>query len=965
MNSIETLISNLQEYQYDPTRAMREVLAVAQDISNGRINLVDPTNPVVLCIESAACLYSAFMDEHASTVRRLYPQLAQTESELYLHMSDKDYVGRFATPSKARFGILVAEDELLNRMVEDPSTKSRKLVIPRNTYFVAGGYTFSLQYPIIISQLQHEGLRIVYDVSKPSPLLTLDTNLVDWEYAESVDGVRYVRLFVDTQQFEIKSKQESTTLGKEFSMAMPFEREFYYARVYAETDTGWQEIATTHSEQVYDPTVITAVLRVVNKTLQVRIPQIYTNTILSSRKIRVDLYQTYGKLELDLAEYPSDEFGVTWMSYDKSEETVYTAPMNNFQQLIPFPVSAVTGGSVALPLHTLRERVIKNTTGVEIEYPISTVQLETKLEQNGYGVVLEVDNITERVFLATKPMPEPSDKKLLTAAAAAIESVSVEMNKLALLDTVINNGTALTITPDTLYRQINGVTSPVSKSEVDVLLAMPPEKRALAVSQSNWRFNPFHYVLDSSGTEFDLRPYHLDAPEALSKTFVAENATTLLQISTAAYGVFRVGSGYMLQIVTNSSETVRNLPDEEIFVQLAFVPSGERERAYLNGRYVGRNASEERIYEFDLATNFHVNSENLLQLTKFLMYSNEARLTGVGLTTEFDILYAVSTPMDTQWVPSDIDEALGRLFLPAVVAGVTHEKLKIKFGNALKTLWSRSRSYTLGTEYEKHAVDVPLYYDKDVYELVDGSPVQFDANGQVVFNVLHAAGTPVLNANGEPVYKYRAGDIKVDTEGKPIAVSGRGVRRVLDLFMVDGTYWFANDVTTVNYRKELTKKVVDWLVNDLANLSKKVLEKTRVYFYPKTTLGMIDVSVGNGLTKSIQAEQSFVLRLAVPSLVYRDNELRKQLEAVSIRTLSEQLENTTVADSAINQALAEQYGDDVISFRVSGLGGAEQLSSLRVLSEANRCSLRKRLVALADGTLVTREDVSVEFDLME
>jgi len=961
MSSRDTIVANLIAYQYDPTRVQRDLLALVKDA-----NYVDPTNPVVQLMESVACTYTAFMDQHESVMRKLYPQLAQTENDLYLHMSDKDYVGRFAAPSTARFSILIAEDELLNRMVEEPSTKSRKVVIPRNSFFTAAGYIFSLQYPIEIRQLQHEGLRVVYDVSKPSPLQTLATNQVDWEYAEGDGGVRWVRLSFDVQQFSIESKQDDISRGKEFSMAMPLKQSFYYARVYVETADGWTEIATTHTSQVYDPTVVTAVLKVAAGALNVRIPQIYTRTILNSKKVRVDMYETMGALDLDLSNYPADKFGATWINYDKRDDTVFTAPMASFQQLIPYSVGTTSGGSAALDLSVLRQRVMKNSTGGEIEYPISTVQIETKLEQNGYGVVLEVDNITERVFLATKSMPTPSDERLITAAAASIETIAIDMEKAAQLDTVVNNGDSITITPQTLYRQDNGITTPVAAAEINTILGMSAEKQALAVSGSKWRFTPFHYVLDSSGNEFDMRAYYLDAPLAVTKSFEEENPTTLLQVSTAKYGIFRTANGYTLQIITTSSEAFLALDDSKVYVQLAYIPDGEKDRAYLNGTYLGRAGNNERVYEFDLATNFNVTSDNLLQLTTFLMYSNEYKVTNAELTTNFDILYSVDEPMDAQWSPATIDTLLGRVYLPESIIGVTHETVKIKFGDALKTLWARSRSYTEGVVYQKYTTDEQMYYENDVYKAdASGSIISFDGDGQIVMEVLHQRGDPVLDGNGNPIYKHRKGDVVLDANNNPIPVVSRSLRRMVDLFLIDGTYWFATDVSAVNYRQELTKKLVSWLVDDLSDISKKVLDKTRIYFYPKTTMGMINVLVGDGVTKTIEAAQDFKVRLQVPDLVYRNEALKKQLTATTIKILSALLEEETVSDNAIMAALSLQYGTDVVNMKVTGLGGDNNLTSLRVLDNATRCSLRKVLVALPDGTLFTQESVTVEYERLE
>lgn len=51
--------------------------------------------------------------------------------------------------------------------------------------------------------------------------------------------------------------------------------------------------------------------------------------------------------------------------------------------------------------------------------------------------------------------------------------------------------------------------------------------------------------------------------------------------------------------------------------------------------------------------------------------------------------------------------------------------------------------------------------------------------------------------------------------------------------------------------------------------------------------------------------------------------------------------------------------------QLSGLGGTLNLPALTILDDANRCSIRKRLVALSDDSLIVEEDVSISFVLHE
>lgn len=962
---VQQLMEKIDVYRFNPARSQRVILQHLKDVTEGRVDVVDASNPFVFNLEASSVNVANFMSQAAINNRKQYPVAALTPEDLYLHMSDKDYLGRFALPGKCSFTLSFDRDELINSLVLDPETGYRKIVIPRNSTVSVHGYTFTQEYPIEIRQLNHGGLQVVYDTTYPSPIQTITTNLLPRRTIRRNAVQTMLSFDYELMQFSIVSRTEDLQMGTNFSLTIPYDDQYYTARVYIqETDLSWTEIRTTHTEQVYDIMNMTAVLRVLPDSLKVNIPQVYTNMLQRQAKIRVDLYQTKGGLTLDMSGYQNSDFTMTWKPIDPRERTVYTAPLDSLSNTgsMIWSNDIASGGRNELSFQELRERVLLNAIGTP-SIPITNVQIEKALQDRGYDIVPNIDVLTNRVFLATRLLPAPQNDTLITSAALSIQSGIFNMEDAVAVGTVIDNGQSITITPDTIWQNNNGKLNFVPKSTVDSIKNLPNERIAALITAGNYYFTPWHYVCELSKNEFDVRAYYLDNPVCTEKSFVRENDTTLIEVSTGGYEIFKDANGYHLDIVTASTEAFQSLNDNEIFVQLAFIPQGEKERAYQNGTLVGKDPNTgERKYRFSLASNFNVTKDNGLQLKDFFMFTTDPRIVNAPLETEFDIIYATSRQMPAQWKPDDIDDVLGRFILPSRIAGITHERLDVLFGKHLANLWTQARSFPGTIMYETYPENVYATYKEDVYKLdpVTGSPIIWE-NGVPTQTILHKKGDPILDSEGNQIILYPKGSVKHDADGEPIVLNGRKMYRQVDFMLAEAVYWFATDSVAIRYKKEMTDILVKWITEDLAELQDRLLEQTSIYFYPKTTTGMIAVIHGEGLTTNINAGQAFRVDLFVSAEVYSNTELRVSLNRKTVQTLGVALEGEVVSMSRATTALAADYGTDVISTRLSGLGGEANFNVVTVKDPTTRLSIRKKLAAQSDGYLIVQEDVTTNF----
>lgn len=961
-------IKDVKPILYNPTAIRRLSLQRLRDIKDGLIDAPDATSPFAWSIENSAVNVSAFIEADMIFTRRQYPASAQTVEDIYPHMSDKNYVDRFATPSHAEFYLMIEERALERAFVPDPVTGISKLIIPRNTEFVIDGYHYSIQYPIEIKRLNLRSYQVTYDTTQASPLTVLTTNVLETSAVRPRRDLSFLRIKIPTDQFWIKSITQPLTSAKLFKKTIEFEDSFYYARAYYKNNQSgskWVEMKTTHTEQTYDVTVPTATLKVLPGALEVFIPQIYFSSGAISGTVRIDIYQTKGAVSLSMLNYSQDSFKVNYRAVDKTELTSEVSRLAGIAEQFVYSSSVINGGTNELEFEELRRRVINDTIGAR-DLPITNVQIEDSLKSNGFNIVKHVDVVTKRTFLATRDLIPPFDERLITSAATNMQALITTMSEMAKHPAVYDNGERITLTPDVVYRLDNGRMEVVSAATIMAIANADPDEAAKRVNAEQFVYSPFHYVVDSQDQENTLRPYYMDSPTTDIRNFIDNNETTQLQANTEEFSLLKTSFGYRLTVKVRGNEAYKQIADDRLFAQMYFVPEGEVSAAFNNGQLVTRTDDGGAIFIFDFATKFDIevkDGEHLLGLSSFTMANLTGRITKSKLFQDFRIIFGTYDKFNPAWEAHSIDNHIGQFMLSNHGYAITEESYKLKFGVFLKNLWAGSRSFPSGQNVLRYDHDIPLLYAEDRFKVgEDGEIFHLDDNNNVVWNFEHRKGDPVLDEEGNPRYQHRKNDIVKDpVTGEPVPISQLEVARQLDILVVEGPYYFATDPSSSRYKDSFVAAMVDWIIVDLERILKQGLDQTFIYYHPKSNMGNLQVVGENGQLIYINANQSLKVRLFVKEQVIRNSELRNSITRDAVKIIDSEFKKNTVAISNIEAEQRDAFGPDVLGIEVSGLGGTANYQALSMLSIGDRLSIRKRLTAQPDGKLIVEEDVTVEF----
>lgn len=974
----QTLIDNIVNVRNNPALIQRYVLEALEASMDGTLDIVDASNPLVFLLEAGAATAAATVSRAEAVTRRLYPSLAVTENDLYRHMSDVDYLGRFSMPDNAQMILALNWAELLVKVVPVPGSDVRKLVVPRNTRFTVNGVEFGMQYPIEIRLMPHGGFQVVYLNDIPSPLWDLKTNLVPWSRAKiKVEGTYdwWMLIPIDVKQFKLTtSTQQLSSLSgynKDFTLA----DNYYYCRVYglAADGVNWVEYKTTHSDQVYDAKSPTAKLTVADNRLNVYIPQIYFNTNLLGAALRVDIYTTKGPLNMNLSEYNADQFEMECIDLDTAlANAPYIAPVSSITGAL-YSNSKTTGGALPISFDTLREQVIMHSTYVNT--PITGQQLATSQEINGFKILKAKDNITSRLYAASKALPVPSSGRLKAGAGTLMGLLETNLEELATHSTVVDNGTSVTLTPKTLFElqsnvlkvmpqaDYNRITGFAGAQNWDGLLVELEQKGREIV------YTPFHYVLDTADNQFDMRAYHLESPTISARNFEAENSSTLLLVGTGQVTLTRTGAGYLLTVVSESGDSWKALKDAQVHVQLAYKAVGEDDYAFMTGTLTGTMPATsqlypgERVYQFALDTTYFVNRSDQIQLKGFSLYEGNIVNTLSEMEQQFHLVWSVSDYTGANDVgATDIDKLVYKQQVPATSVGVTQESLTLSFGTPLTYLWRRARTVKDSVTYKRYPENVYKVYADTVYERDGLNQLVLELNPQTQQYeavVLHEAGDPELDINGNPVLLYEKGKPMLDSNKQPIEAGPRSVVRHVDLMLVDGRFYFATDADDVAYRAELADSVVGYL-KSIADINDRLLENTELYYVPVTTLGDITVLIGAGVETTISSTQSFVVRLYMSQANYNNTPLKESMVDKCNQIVHDTLQEATFSVDGLGSVIKETLGEDIMAADVDPLGPNRDLNVFTSTDDITRCSVKRKTVVLPDGSLQVQDDILVD-----
>ena len=973
--STDNLIEKIKNVNFNPNEIIRLFLKATEELTNGEMSYFDASNPVMLAVESGVITPAAILQEIELLTRDFYAPAVDDWEGLFLHMQDEDYSVMANQPGNAVVNFLLSVDEIKRRAIPlDDNPDVRVIEFPAHTQVTVGEYSLMFKLPFSIRINKYGNISIKYNLNHEAFLGRVRDAVINFEYTR-LEGMEVIKIPIECVQVSLNSQVISVSPTTGFMQRIALKNKFFKLKAFTrfDNDSEWIEVDTTRRMRVLNKNRTTLQVQATDDQLVVNIPSFYFNNRMVGNSIRLDIYTTHGALEHPLINYNDGAYQIKYFDYN-NKNNKYAGLLGSLNVLRAYSTDTITGGRNALGFDEMKKIVVNRSTITE-GIPITELEIANKLSDLGFSTVKIKDNVTERLFAASRLLPAPEKGTTVTGIGCNVQSFQTTINELSQLATVRSNGSRLTVLPTTLYNVNNGVLEVVDANTVDQLMdntRTAPENLAAWANANNLVFSPYHYVHDIANNEYSVRAYRMDNPKVNNKVTINENPT--LQLDAGVYNFELMakpaGDGYSLFLGLTIGDNFKEIPPENISLQIAYLDESGENRYFLNGDLVmpidpatGRPQDDNYVYRFDFTTNWDIDENHRLILKSGYL--------PLPLNVDLDVFVIVKDFVPTGFRKTEMDNIINLLSLDnydgrSSQHALIQERLNVSFGKHMENLWTRARTTIDEADVKRYEQDVPAVYTENIYARDRNKVVEMEYNPEtqkLEAKVLHHKGDPMYDEEtGLPIFVHRANDIVME-HGKPVYKEGlRGLKRQFDLVVMDGLYYLTTHENTIQYVRDVLDVIDEWVFNIIGDqIRPELLERTSILYHPKSTVGLIEVYVESGVKVLVKSDQALFVRFFVDKSVYGNIDLRNNMELTAKRVIQNVLESkSTISHDDITKELRVALGDNLMGVELKGFMD-DKYNTITLANDLTTPSIGKRLSVNSKLELVVEDNVEFDF----
>ena len=964
----DTLINQLNSPMNIAAMALDEI----HDRLNGTRIIADPNSPFCHLLEFGSSISAMTIQAIEEKFPLLYAQRAQSMEDLFMHMSDYDYLSLYATPASTTLRMAFPKKYLIDNALKY-NDNYKQVTIPKDTVFMIGKYPFGIYYPInILINNYTRTFTVVYDTTYSNPLHELNKNIVD-KYDITYGSLDYLVIDVPIYQFARSTEELIIDRSLGFIKKFTYNNQFYAVRVFNYKNGKYSEMGQSLNQIIYDtsnPTLLLQVMQDIQK-LKITIPQIYFDNGDMGSKLFFEFYTTLGPLDIDTTKIAGSNIRVDFALKNK-DTTEYSAILKNlpFDTIMTLNGNKIIGGSNAITLETLRKRIIHDNLVHSV--PITEDDIAVYLEDNGFYVKKFKDNVTQRIYYAYRILTD-TDGSIIPSMTLQMRMIDSYTDSSKYKGFVNQLDGSITVLPTTLYKYQKETEDaiPLTIDELDVISKMDKSQLVDTLNNQQYLRSPFHIRFDLNDDNPHAVSYNLMTPSIDKLIFVNENYNISSKIMTYDALIQHMGDGvggYDVALSVAKSDDLTDVSEDDILIYV-FVKTTAGYTIGLRVNYI-QKMNERYLYKFHIDTNYHLTENNEISITNFQNenYSLSEHL--VPLTSNFYLVHMVraSVLQGVNIEPSSnaVSNGVPDSYLKDFVA-LTRQYVTISLGHSLKDVINNNIEISVGgTKYDTWEYDVEDSYENDVYaRTIDGMlKYTVDDNNGVKLYKEHSIGDTKIDENGNTVYLHRKGDVRYSKNGEPIIAIPSFKRFYTDMMFVDAKVFASERTAELTFTSTLPR-ILESYFDTVRNLQKQLLERTTVFFRAVRTAGTATFNIGNGITSTQNIEMSFHIKCYVQSYVKQDVAIQQTITSYICTAIEDAIQTKNINMMDIFSSVKEKLSDYVEHFTLLGINDDTTNQTFIIMDEDAQPSLKRRLVLTEDNILSLSKSLDIEFVALE
>jgi hypothetical protein len=946
----ETLMNLGSHIEASPATVFTLHAEMIEEAYGGSYDIVDATNPMVSLLEATATSAAAGIMRAEKLHRREFPILAQTKEDLFPHMASVDHIKRFAAPARdVVIRVAISAEEIRNNAVEDTTYGMSRITVPADSVYTVNGIRFYQGIPIDILVMDDGQITAQWDNTYDSPFRETTRNQVNTKIGW-INGTESFVMDFDVLQLGISTATYPVSVASGFIQTVSYEDQYHHCRIYYYNENNqWVEMETTYDERIHDPNSPTAQIRVVDNIVTVRIPEIYITKEMVGTKIRIDLYSTRGEISVDLNDFDTDSWSVQFEDLDNPENEFVT-PLFDLSNIQIVSTATTTGGQDEMNFEELRDLVLYGLYGKD--KPITFPELKTHLAKEDMGIERQKDNISELVYVATKKLSIPEKENLSTGSGTAAEPVEIALSRQDVEGQIKINQPLSTIKPSGLYVREDGVVRLLSDQELVGFEALDSYAKAEEMNNKEYFYTPFHYVIDETTTDYELRAYDLDSSRVDLINAVAVNNTLgfTVKTQTAELTYLEPSNTYRLVLET---ETPGNGDSIRAVLNYKDPVTGEMFDLVADPEIINTTTTR---YTFDLVSLLDIDIDNKFTLDS--MFGQVTDQVKIPLhETQFDLAYV----LDGTEASSSLDTVLARVSLEGQYTTVSHERLDLNFGKLLDRLYSGIRKIITPPRYKLHTSDVPATWPETKYKENElGKIPIYNPDGSIDFEIEYNQGDPIYDSEGNQEFLYKKGDLVIDPiTQKAVLDSPGGTAFICRLILLDAKFRYADTTIVSEYAKQIPSMIDDVLEGRIKQLAQDVDDDVHLFFEPVSDNIRSRVRLDSSKEAYIKTALEFDIAIRLSDSAYESPSIRDSIKQSAKLIIQEELKERDFILSRLYARFDRLSSANVRGVEIdSPIPGA----NMAILLESNASfTLASKALVLSNGQIDVVDAINIEF----